>query len=196
MTMTDLLQNQIQKEISELTDSINLIVDNFKTLRNPLAESHEKVPIAARQLDKVTEQTEAAANRMLDMLETITERQGEVITGLETIKGEVEKQGAEELTTLANSLVEKVNTNLNDAYSIMDALQFQDITSQQVNHAVSLLEDLGGKLQTIVTAFHGNPPEETAEEMPRKERAFDPRADMNDKKTNQADIDNLFNNRA
>jgi len=31
--------------------------------------------------------------------------------------------------------------------------------------------------------------------MPRKERAFDPHADMNDKKTNQADIDNLFNNR-
>ncbi len=193
MSMTDILQNQIQQEILDLSESMNQIVHNFKNLRSPLAESHEKVPIAARQLDKVTEQTEAATNQMLDVVEQITEREGEVISGLQTIKSKSGDKGEAEIEELTDSLIEKVNTNLNDAYTIMDALQFQDITSQQVNHAVSLLEDLEAKLQKIVTAFHGR---EHAVEgtMPKKERSFDPHADMYDRKTNQEDIDNLFNN--
>ena len=44
----------------------------------------------------------------------------------------------------------------NDAFSIMDTLQFQDITSQQMNHAASLLEDIEVKLNKIVQVLEGD----------------------------------------
>jgi methyl-accepting chemotaxis protein len=60
------LQYRIQEEITELAASVNQIVTKFRELQNPLKESSEKVPIATEQLDKISEQTEAATHQMLD----------------------------------------------------------------------------------------------------------------------------------
>lgn len=194
MTLSDVLQKRVQKEILELSESINEIVDSFRKLRNPLAESQEKVPRATEQLDKITEQTEAATQRMLDTVEKITTREEEVIKGLGEVKEKASENKAAEIISLTDTLIEKANTTCNDAYMIMDALQFQDITAQQVNHAVTLLEELEIKLGKVLTAFHGaeDSPKEAVPQKPKKERAFDPHADLYDKKTDQADIDSLF----
>ena len=194
MSATDSLQTRIQREISELTDAITGLVENFKKLKRPLVESQEKVPQATNQLDKISEQTEAAAHQMLDMIEHITQREEDVINGLDSLR---EIAGdAEAVNQAVDDLSTKVNENLNDAYMIMDSLQFQDITAQQMDHAASLLEDIEGKLRCIVTAVAGEHAEGLvgeAEAAPQKKtRAYDPHADLFDKKTNQEDIDSLF----
>lgn len=193
MSGTEALYTRIQKEIVELASAINDVVGKFKELHHPLAESHDKVPKATQQLDKITEQTEAATHQMLDTVEKITQREEEIIQGLNDIRKYAENDQVGEIGSLADGLIEKANTTTNDAYTIMDTLQFQDITSQQMDHAAALLEDIEGKLHRIIGVLQG---EEAAPDQEKgkakKSRVYDPHADMLDRKRDQAEIDDLI----
>lgn len=194
MSGKDLLQVKIKLELTELASSINDVVKKFKELQRPVVESHQKVPRATEQLDKVSRQTEAAAHTMLDMVEKITEREQEVITGLNDLKGKIGGDCDPECVSLIDDLVAKADSNCNDAFVIMDALQFQDITTQQMDHAASLLEEIEGKLDGVMNVLHSDDgkPKTSEPSKPKRERAFDPHADMFEKKTDQAVIDSIF----
>jgi chemotaxis regulatin CheY-phosphate phosphatase CheZ len=191
MSATDTLHARIQNEISELTESITGMVSSFRKLQRPLVESREKVPQATNQLDKISEQTEAATAQMLDMVEQITQRDDQVVNGLQEITTLSESGEGEKISRIAADLSDKVNQNLNDAFLIMESLQFQDITAQQMDHAATLLEDIETKLQSILQTL-GASSKATVKSVERKVRAFDPHADFIDKKANQEDIDSLF----
>lgn len=194
MSATESLQAKIHREISELTSSLSGLVENFKRMKRPLIESQETVPQATNQLDKISEQTEAAAHHMLDRVETITQREEDVISGLTGIRSRFLQGDTDGIVPLIEDLTAKANANLNDAFMIMDSLQFQDITAQQMDHAASLLEDLEGKLQQVLVTFGGEMGEEVqaTPASPKKVRAYDPHADLFEKKTAQEDIDSLF----
>ncbi len=185
--VNDSLQTKIKNEVVLLASSLKEIVDKFNKLQHPIAESHVKVPQATQQLDKISDQTEAATQKMLDTIEAITEREQDVLEGLKEIVG---SDINETIKSVVSQLTVKVEANVNDAYSIMDALQFQDITSQQMDHAASLLEDIEGKLSDIIVVMDGK--DEVIKPVQKRERAFDPHADVFEKKTNQEEIDSLF----
>jgi chemotaxis regulatin CheY-phosphate phosphatase CheZ len=194
MPNPDTLHKKIQEEVSLLADSINDIVKKFRELNNPIDESKEQVPIATEQLDKISEQTEAATQRMLDKVEKIVEREEEGIAGLKRIKDHAAKNHWDEIAPLVDSLIEKADTTCADALSIMDALQFQDITAQQMNHAAALMEDIESKLKRISGVLQGDMSQIVSqeEEEAKKDRAYDPHADLFDKKTDQSAIDDMF----
>lgn len=193
MPAENMLQTKIQKEIGDLTSSIGGLIDSFRELRSPLVKSHEQVPLATNQLDKVSEQTEAAAHKMLDMIESILEREEDVMKDLGEIKELAEGKNAAKIEELATKSIENAQSNLNDAFAVMDALQFQDITSQQMNHAASILEEVESRLDKILSVV-GHKPNQNGEVQTKvkRERAFDPHADMNSKQTEQSAIDSLF----
>ena len=188
------LQYRIQEEISELAASVNEIVTKFKDLQNPLKESSEKVPKATKQLDKISEQTEAATHQMLDRVEKIVQQVEDSKKGLDEIKVCTKDGRTGDISALADDLIEKADITCNDAYTIIDALQFQDITSQQMNHAASLLEDIEIRLQSIMGALKGQPDDKPDDEnrQEKKTRVYDPHADLFDKKTDQLAIDDMF----
>lgn len=192
MTSTDMVYGRMQEEVTALATSINEIVCKFRALHNPLAESQERVPQATEQLDKISQQTEAAAHQMLDRVEGITQREGEVMDGLRALRAQCENRGMHDAERLIDTLLQKVDTNSNEAFLIMDALQFQDITAQQMNHAAALLEDIETRLRSIVAVIQGREPQENGTGKPRARRVYDPHADLGDKRTVQEDIDNLF----
>ncbi len=194
MTENQSLQYRIQEEIAELAASVSQIVTKFKELQNPLKESSEKVPIATEQLDKISEQTEAATHQMLDRVEKIVQQVEDSKKDLDEIKVCTKDGRTGDISALADDLIEKADITCNDAYTIIDALQFQDITSQQMNHAASLLEDIEIRLQSIMGALKDQPSDETHDEKrrDRKTRIYDPHADLFDKKTDQSAIDDMF----
>ncbi len=188
------LQFKIQEEITELAASVNEIVSRFRELQNPLRESSEKVPIATEQLDKISEQTEAATHQMLDRVEKIVQQVEDSKKGLDEIKVYTKDGRTGDISALADVLIEKASVTCNDAYIIMDALQFQDITSQQMNHAASLLEDIEFRLQSIMGALKGQPDDEADgdNQQNKRDRVYDPHADLFDKRTDQSAIDDIF----
>ena len=185
------IKDKIEKEVAELTGSLSKVIATFKSMKTPLIESHGKVPQATVQLDKVVDQTEAAASGMLDNIEQITEREEEIIADLKGLRNEVGSWDAEEIGEVVDRLIQKAETNLNDVFHVMDALQFQDITSQKIQHAAAVLEELEVKLQHVISVVGGE------EELPdegaiKKDRVYDPHADLYERKTEQADVDSLF----
>ncbi len=193
MTTSNNIKDKFQLEIVSLTETFNEIVKKFKSLHSSITESYNKVPKATKQLDKINEQTEVATNQMLDKVEAITEREQDISGGL----GEIEKLAKEgkddEICELVVKLKSKSEINVADAYIIMDALQFQDITAQQMDHAASMLEDIESKLNDIVEALNASsafPEKGGAYE--KKIRIFDPHADLFEKKTEQREIDTMF----
>lgn len=194
MSSQDTLQTKIQEEIAELTTSIGEVISGFRKLQRPLLESRDKVPQATSQLDKITEQTEAVTTQMLDMVEQLTQREEEVMRGLEVVREKAKAGDVQSVDALIKELAAKSGDNLNAGYQIMEALQFQDITAQQMDHAASLLEDVESKLHGIVNILNGNPDQAPKLKTMPKKRAYDPHADMVDKKTDQKAIDSLFAN--
>jgi chemotaxis regulatin CheY-phosphate phosphatase CheZ len=192
MTTPTVLSEQVQTEIHQLRETIHSLVENMHRLRSPVAESHQKVPQATNQLDKISQQTLAAAHRMLDTVEGINNREDEILKAVKRLSSD---------TAVSNSvrsellIIEKAaQENMDAAYTLMDALQFQDITSQQVDYAASLLEEIETKLAHILKVV-GSEHEQiisASSQMPRKQRAFDPHADLFEKKTQQSEIDDLF----
>ena len=187
-------RDQVQTEVFELARSINNVVGQFRDIQRPLAESQAKVPKATRQLDKINEQTEAATHRMLDMIEQIQAREEATIQGLNRLRPQIQGEEMTQLRELVDRLVEHANHNLEDTYTLVDNLQFQDITAQQMNHAASLLEDIEGKLHRMLSVMQGYE-DLDAEDSGRRRRVFDPNADLVTKRTAQEDIDHLFSSK-
>jgi chemotaxis regulatin CheY-phosphate phosphatase CheZ len=191
MSENEAMHIRIQNEVAALSRALTGLIENFQKLRNPLVESHEKVPQATSQLDKISAQTEAAARRMLDTVETVTQREQEIIDSLKAVMANPNAT-VKDILPMLTEISAKADTNLNDAYTIMDALQFQDITSQQMDHAASLLEEIEGKLHSILSIVGFDALGVAPDDKLRKVRAYDPHADMYEKKTDQEAIDSIF----
>jgi chemotaxis regulatin CheY-phosphate phosphatase CheZ len=189
MTNKPAVPERLQAEVHQLSEAIVTMVENFKKLQIPLVDSQEKVPQATRQLDKISQQTEAAAHRVLDVVEQITERETEVVDGLTELKAKLGGKSINDFNDHIDALISKSTKTCNDAYAIMDTLQFQDIAAQQMNHAAELLGEIERKLQEVALVMRGESGKITKANKPR---VYDPHADMFDQKTRQEDIDNLF----
>ncbi|MCK5127734.1 MAG: protein phosphatase CheZ [candidate division Zixibacteria bacterium] len=187
--------SKLRVELEQLTGSINDIMKNMRKMQNPILESSEQLPVANEQLDKITAQTEQATHKMLDMVEQIIEHQ-EQMTILSDEFGKFLKRSRSKDRDVFIEKVKRINEmssiSQNNAFVIMDALQFQDITSQQIQHASSLLEDIGVRLQHLLAAFDGKELSDDIVLAKKKDRAYDPNADLYDGK-DQNEVDNIVN---
>ena len=191
MSQEDYNKDLVQQEIMAITDKITALLDNYRELCQPLEESQRKVPNATQQLDKITEQTEAATQRMLDTVEHLTLRQEEMIAQIDAVAQNITEMMPEQKSIL-DQIMTMAKSNNDDAYQILDALQFQDITAQQVNYAIELLQELEFKLAKVVKTMQGEIFDPESRDYDITPRAYDPHADLINRKTDQVDIDNLF----
>jgi chemotaxis regulatin CheY-phosphate phosphatase CheZ len=186
--------DNVRAELERLTNSINIMMENVKRMERPIMESQQKLPKANEQLDKISAQTEAAAHQMLDMVEQIIDHEEKVVELSGEMVGQLEKSQDSEAASLlekAARIKEMAATSQNNAFLIMDALQFQDITAQQMSHASSLLEDIEQRLHNLLVAFDGDAGTGELVEPTKKARAFDPDADLFDGK-DQKEVDKII----
>jgi len=196
MSTSEPMANKVEVEISGLADFVNSVVEKFKTLQKPLSESREKVPKATRHIDKISEQTEAAAQRMLDKIEQMTMREERVKSRAAEARKALEAGNSEDATAIMSEIASMSDQSCSDLYDLLDALQFQDITSQQMDYAATMLEDIEEKLHEIIEVMHGDVSSgDSAPVKSDRQRVFDPHADFVEKKTEQDEIDSLFADR-
>jgi chemotaxis regulatin CheY-phosphate phosphatase CheZ len=184
-------------ELRELASTLSDIVRGIRVAQEPIIESQLKVPQATEQLEKITRQTEDATHRVLDMVEHITSRESEIESLLKDLRRSLPATYFRN-NSKAKALIERIrecaSLNQSAAYDIMDALQFQDITSQQIDHAITLLEQVQGRLQVVLSELAGEVKTSAPEEK-RRERAYDPNAHFtseNDQEK-QSSVDQLIN---
>jgi chemotaxis regulatin CheY-phosphate phosphatase CheZ len=189
------ITDQIRSDLRDLTSTISAMMEAFRKIRKPIQESYEKVPTSAHHLENVTEQTEQATNKVLDMVEAITNRESQIREWLQRLREMIArgKPGQnDDLKELLDHVEAGSQANLNDSYAIMDALQFQDITTQQIDHAITLLDDVEEKLTAMLITV-GEQVKKSSVPRDKKKRVFDPNAKFEiDNPNQQKEIDNII----
>lgn len=194
--------NVINKRMEDLPDTVNrsyeliqLVIKSIHSSRSELKKSVDGLlKKTGMQLQKVTSTTEEATNKILDVAEKLDEEQMNIIGLLEKIENpETVDQG--EYPKTIDELKTKIYANQDAAFTIMDYLQFQDITAQQIAGAYSLLSDTEKTLiyvSDLLKRFDSDRDKIEGYSSDIDKRSFNADAAFVDKATVQEAIDNLF----
>ena len=185
----------VEDNIVELANSVTSTLETLQVPSPNSSHPHLQTARITSQLDKISSQTEAATQKMLDSIETITGRGREIIEGLKQLAQDSTDGVIPSSGKRVELLIEKTEANNDAVYAIMDMLQFQDIATQQMNHAAAMLEDIEEKLNLIVSFVPEVAGELEVLNTPRKDRSYDLYADQGEKSDKQRDADSIFRKR-
>lgn len=187
-------------KMTNLTDKTNLTHRLILGVINSIHSSRKELKLSVdgllkktgMQLQRITATTEEATNKILDVAERLDEDQNRIIKSLDELKNITDR---DELNQKIDQIKEMAHSNQESAFTIIDYLQFQDITAQQIAGAYSLLSDTEKTLlyvSNLLKEFDmgDNSPEFNLPEIDRK--AFNADAAFTDKGNIQNLIDDLF----
>lgn len=129
------IRDEIIPFLSELFTFIKDVMPIMSDADASLHESASKIPDAADRISDVSQTTEMATNEILDKLDSLTEK---LTTISQTIQEDQKK------------LVDEMQDEVMD---IIYALQFQDITSQKLDHANRILEVIFKKFTVLLESI-------------------------------------------
>ncbi len=182
----------IQVEVDKSYGLIRLVIDSIHSSRSELKKSVDGLlKKTGAQLQKVTSTTEEATNKIMDVAEHLDDEQMTILDLLDKLKEDNESKNS-----IIDEITEKIHQNQDAAFTIIDFLQFQDITAQQIAGAYSLLSDTEKTLLYVAGLLNefedeADPAKNTTEHYIDK-NAFNSDAKFVDKKDIQNAIDNLF----
>ena len=188
------------EKMTNLTDKTHLtyhliqgVINSIHSSRKELKQSVDGLlKKTGVQLQKITTTTEEATNKILDVAEKLDSDQNTIISKLDSLKS---NNTEEELNNKIEDIKQMIYNNQDSAFMIIDYLQFQDITAQQISGAYSLLSDTERTLlyvSNLLKEFDlgDNSPEFTLPEIDKN--AFNADALFNNKADIQNAIDDLF----
>jgi hypothetical protein len=160
---------------------IQSVLESLRRSRSVLERSTvDKCQHMNEKLREVSSATELAANDILDGVD----RALALVDRLDTTEGESPAARADGFAELRNEL-----------FGVMGCLQFQDITSQQLGYAASVLSDIEGRLAELARIFDPAAFGRAAAPVPLvlpEHAAFDPAATTLGAEHRQAVVDEIF----
>ncbi len=117
--------------LGELFSFIKSVMPLMIEVNNSLQDSAHKLPTASDRINDATDATESATTAILDSLDRISGQLNEL------------KDGSDE------QLEKRVGQIEQEVSAIINALQFQDITSQKLQHANRILEAIYEKFNKL-----------------------------------------------
>ena len=186
--LTDPWMDKIKCNIDDLAVNISQMFESLHIISKPIKEITQTVPIATVHLASITKQTELATIQILDRLENMTERDNNTLELISEERTKVSQLKLDDSVDITfKKIKQTITNNLNDSYEIMEALQFQDITSQRIGFITNLLDDVEQKLRALLVALG----EVTQAKQFEKKEHFDPKAEYSDSKSKQKAIDKI-----
>ncbi len=186
----------ISRILHELTDIPNLaelpslLINAYKELNTAIGGVAVRLGSMAAQyqlrdthkkLDEVSSTTESAATEILNGLDRTLEKVENMVGITQNGNGSTGPE-QEQLKALSEELRAEV-------YQMFNLLQFQDITSQQIQGAMELLGDADRKLNSLSNLFEDNEEESHDNHKERTEAGYNPDATMFGVAERQAVVD-------
>lgn len=142
----------------------------------------EKLQTTHEKIREVTSATEDAAINIMDACDRATQ----MVDELDTIDS-AETPDRDRAAGIRGTLRDEL-------FLMMGALQFQDITSQQLSHASSVLVEMENRLLEVAKLFDHNVDANTVlkNQQPVDESTFDPNATTKNAEGRQALADEIF----
>jgi hypothetical protein len=189
------IYNKMKDLPQKVDKSYSLIQSVIKSIHSSRSELKKSVDGLIKktgmQLQKITSTTEEATNKILDIAEQLDEEQEKIIALIEKIEAESENE-----SELLNEIKEKIYKNQDSAFTIIDFLQFQDITAQQIAGAYALLSDTENTLlyvSNLLKEFDEKDAKRLNLNTNIDRNSFNAEAAFTDKQDIQNAIDDMFN---
>jgi len=164
--------------LAEMRRQITAVLEHLRESSGALQhESVSKLQLTLEQLQKASTTTESAAHGILDGIDRSLTLVGE----LDTLDGSGNTVAAEKRAHLKEHL-----------FDAMRGVQFQDVTSQQLRHASSLINDMEQRFGSLVKALDPESIHQLTADLATREAHFDPDATFSDRERRQADADGVF----
>jgi len=158
---------------------IQAVLANLRDSREALETATvETLQTTSEKLKEVTSATEVAATDILDGLD----RAQVLLDDLDAADAEDDKAKAQNVRDLLRE----------EIFGMMGCLQFQDITTQQLAYAASVLTDMEGRLARIAKLFDPAAVMVRAAIASPDPRTFDPHATTRNASQRQAVADEIF----
>ena len=189
----------IAAELKTIPFSLNeiekILMDIIKSIHSNRTDLEESINIlinsTGQQLTKVTDATEKATSNIMNITDHILSEHNEMISDIAKVKTLTTENP--EIAELLSKMEARVEGSQADVYKIWDFLQFQDITTQQIEYAYNLLREAEGKLLKVSDRLGGL--DDVKIELTEKHNtAYDPDADFDYASDRQEAIDDLLNN--
>ena len=186
--------NRLYLELKTVPISLDKTYDIIKDIITTVHISRNQIKGAVdglikktgEQLVKITSATEAATTKILDVSDALTEKQNDVIDKLDALL-----ESKPELEEKIEDIKNDIYSQQDDTFMILDHLQFQDITSQQLEGAFGMLVQIEEKLLIIANLMEGLD-NLTFEKLRARNAAYDSDAEFKDQSNTQQNIDSMF----
>jgi len=162
-------------QIAKLVDFIEELIPLLNTIHDDLHQSTLMIPTASEKLDKVTSATELATTEVMDIVDRVIGRLNTMTVSLDEVDAVIsqEKPVPSSITEKTTIIRKEIDGSQEDLFSIMNALQFQDITTQQICSIGQVIETVQRKLGQLLSGF-----DDEAFNLPKQRKvAFDDKAE-------------------
>ncbi|MCD4651755.1 MAG: hypothetical protein K8S56_08235 [Candidatus Cloacimonetes bacterium] len=194
MTEVRKLINNLPGTLEKSQQLIQMVIRSIQSSRSELKKSVDGlIKKTGVQLQKVTSTTEEATNKILDAAESLDIEQEKIIELIQSVKSKFKTQSC--IEDDFSQLIKMIQANQETAFTIIDYLQFQDITAQQIAAAYALLADTEKTLRSVSDMFSDFDSESTVKSsalLDVDEKTFNPDATFRDQADVQAAIDEMF----
>ncbi|MFH0920007.1 MAG: protein phosphatase CheZ [Fibrobacterota bacterium] len=139
------------QELKDLVRNISVLMDSIITIRAHVENSMGNLPMASGKLEKVTGETETATQQLMDVLDKLSANDksaADLLARMGLTQGTDGEAGE-----IIRKLSELLDKNQVHHIRMLEILQFQDLTSQQINYVGSLLEKIECELNSILGVF-------------------------------------------
>lgn len=185
--------------VGEMESFISNVVSDLELSEEELKKSSKQIlSRVSEQLAKVTESTQMAVNGVLNRIDQICESQNAIFDQIVELRQKLSEQAGETAPEYLMEALGRIENLENDiqgkAFEIMNEMQFQDITTQQIQLAQQLLEEAKHKLldfRKVLTAFSLEVSDNAREQMKSVRSTFDPGATMKDREERQKLADEI-----
>lgn len=155
----ELVTIKARGEIGRLAHFINQTMRNLQQVRPTVETSSQELPQMMGHLSEVVQTTEQASLRVLDEIERIAAEQAAIGQDLQQLAALVEKEWGRDdrrdaaLRTLARLLAAHGRIQ-GRALEIMGAMEFQDITAQQIQKSIAVITEIHDRLLRLLVLFN------------------------------------------
>lgn len=159
-------------QIAKLVFFIEEIVPLLNDIHANINKTSEIIPNATEKLGKVTSATELAATEVLDIVDNVVGRLNNMTAMVDDLEKNIETDSAN--TGKIGMIRKEIDGSQDDLFSIMNALQFQDITTQQINSIASTIDKVQDALHDLLQGFE----DDGIEKQAMQKLVFDPNAEF------------------
>jgi len=140
---------RVRDEIGDLVFYLEQVRHNLLEVNSHLTGSSSTVPGVLHDLKDIVQMTEKATVRVLEETEALIE-EGKVVSDLiAQAQREADNRALPEVGRPLSEVQALFERGNHRAMAIMSALEFQDLTSQKVQRAFEVLEEVGVRLTKI-----------------------------------------------